>query len=123
MSDVSLRDYIDSRITSLQTNINDLRAYIEQHFLLNDKALKLANESMLARLETMNGFRAQIKEERGNLATKEHLVALHKEFDSRITSLETAKAFSAGKMWVVMAIFAGIPTILALIALFKPCFP
>jgi regulator of replication initiation timing len=116
--DVSLKEYIDSRINSLQANIGDLRSYIEQHFELNDKALMLANESMLVRLESMNEFREQIKEERANLATKEHLTALQKEFNSRIQPLEEAKAFSAGKMWMVMAIFAGIPTILALIALF-----
>lgn len=116
--DVSLQDYIDTRINGVEKSIGDLKQYIEQHFALNDKALKLANEAMLTRLETMNEFRAQIKEERGSMATKENLCTLEERMDQRITPLEASKAFSAGKMWMVMAIFAAIPTILALIALF-----
>ena len=118
MSDVSLRDYIDTRIGAVQININDLREYIEQHFALNDKALKLSNESMLTRLESMNEFRSQIREERANLATKEDIINCHDRLNARICPLEEAKAFSSGKMWMVMALFAAIPTALALIALF-----
>jgi len=118
MVDVSLKEYVDNQIGSLKGSIDGLHALMQQHFDLNDKALKLANEAMLVRLEGMNEFRAQIKEERANLATKEHLKAVEDRLCSRIVPLETAKAFSAGKMWMVMAIFAGIPTVLALIALF-----
>lgn len=117
--DVSLKEYIDIKIGTVQGSITDFRGYVEQHFELNDRALKLANEAMLTRLESMNEFRVQIKEERGSLATKENLCVLEDKLDKRITPLETSKAFSAGKMWMVMAIFAAIPTILALIALFK----
>lgn len=118
MSEVSLQHYIDTKIAAVQSNVNSLRDMVEQHFLLNDKALKMANEAMLARLESMNEFRAQIREERANLATKDDVITCYDKLDSRICPLEASKAFSAGKMWMVMAIFAAIPTILALIALF-----
>ena len=118
MSDITLRDYIDIRISSVENSIESLQEYIQQHFELNEKAVKLANESMLTRLETMNEFRAQILEERANLATKDDLCNVYDKIDARLCPLEESKAFSSGKMWVVMAIFAAVPTVLALIAIF-----
>lgn len=97
--DVSLQDYIDQKTSSIEKNISDLHSYIQQHFELNDKALRLATETLSSRLKG-------IDEDCDDL-------------DGRVKSLETTKAFSAGKMWMVMAIFAVIPTILALIALFR----
>ena len=96
---ISLEKYIDMRISGIDRNICDLRSYIEQHFKLNDTALKLANQSLTLQFKTIN----------------EDCESMNK----RVTRLETAKAFSAGKMWMVMAIFAAVPTILALIALFR----
>ena len=116
---VSLKEYIDSRINGVEKNIKDLRGMIEEHFRMNDKAVKLASDSLSLRLESMNEFREQMREERGGMATKDHLGLLEAKFDTRIKPLETAHAFSAGKMWMVMAIFAAVPTVLALIALFK----
>jgi len=98
MSDVSLKEYIDVRTISIEKNIADLRLYIQQHFELNDKALKLAEKSLDSRFQ-------EIDRNCNNI-------------DGRVKDLETTRAFSAGKMWMVMAIFAGIPTVLALIALF-----
>jgi hypothetical protein len=86
---------------------------------MNDKALKLANEAMMARLESMNEFRAQIKEERGSLATKENLVSVYDKLDQRIKPLETMRAVSSGQMKLMIGIFSAIPTVLALIALFR----
>ena len=119
MSEITLRDYIDTRISSIESSILGLKEYIIQHFELNDKAVKLANESMLTRLESMNEFRAQIREERVNLATKDDVVTTYDKLNARLCPLEQAKAFSSGKMWMVMVIFAAIPTVLALIALFR----
>ncbi len=118
MSDIPLKEYIDVQIGGLKDQITGLHALMQQHFDLNDRAVKLANESMLLRLEDMNKFREQIKEERGMLATRENVTAIYDKLNGRLSPLEEAKAFSAGKMWMVMAIFAGIPTVLALIALF-----
>ena len=140
---VSLKDYIDIRIKGLDEKLNSQAAFNLQHFTLNEMAIKKAEESMLQRLESMNEFRAQIKDERGSLATKDALESVRDSTDTRlkllerssenlvtkeylntvtekrIKTLETANAFSAGKLWMVMAAFAVIPTIIALVALFK----
>uniref|UniRef100_A0A6M3IXC0 Uncharacterized protein n=1 Tax=viral metagenome TaxID=1070528 RepID=A0A6M3IXC0_9ZZZZ len=118
MNDVSLRDYVDTRISSLEDKIDSLSRFTAQHFLLSEAAVKKAEESMLIRLEGMNEFRAQIREERVTYAAKVDLLNMEKLIYNRLKSLEEARAFSAGKMWVVMVGFAAIPTILALIALF-----
>jgi len=117
--DVTLLEYIDVRIRSLEDKIEALSKYNAQHFDLNEKAIRKAEEAMLIRLETMNEFRAQINQERISYATKDSVNLLWDAFDSRLKKLENANAFSAGKLWMVMAGFAAIPTILALIALFR----
>lgn len=99
MAEVSLQDYIDQRTNAIQDSIKDLRTYITDHFGMNDKALELAREEMSLKINKIENDCNGIHE--------------------RVVCLETTKAFSAGKMWMVMAIFAAIPTILALIALFK----
>lgn len=89
---ITLKEYID-------TSINGLKDYFKQHFELDDKALKLANDDLSLRLKSINdGCEDIIK---------------------RVKTLEESKAFSAGKTKMAMALFAGIPTILALIALFR----
>ena len=61
-NEVSLRDYMESRFKSVDDKLNSQSKYIEQHFELNELAIKKAEESMLTRLEGMNEFRAQIKD-------------------------------------------------------------
>jgi hypothetical protein len=145
-NDVPIRDYMDIRFKSVDDKLNAQSKYIEQHFELNELAIKKAEESMLQRLEGMNEFRAQIKDERGSYATKEMVESIKLEctefaskesvtnsataikesiaasstaLDKRLKVLENANSFSAGKLWMFMALFAAIPTILALIALFR----
>ena len=89
---ISLKEYIDS-------SVNGLKAYFTQHFELNDTALKLAND----------GLFLELKEIRNDCV----------DISKRVKALEESKAFSAGKTKMVMALFAAIPTVLALIALFR----
>ncbi len=117
--EVSLRDYVDLRIKNVEDKLDGQSKYMAQHFQLNELAIKKAEESMLTRLEGMNQFREQLNLERATYVTKEALIASMAERNSRLKTLETANAFSAGKLWMIMAIFAAIPTILAVIALFK----
>lgn len=119
MNDVSLRDYVDTRIKSLEDKIDGLSEFSAQHFKFNELAIKKAEDSMLARLATMNGFQVQLREERVNFATKEELMNLDKSNNARVKKLEEANVFSAGKMWMVMAIFAAIPIVIALFALLR----
>lgn len=117
--DVPLKDYIDAKIGALKGGMDSLQVLMQQHFDLNDRALKLANEAMLARLESMNEFRAQIKEERSSLATKENLCTLEEKMDLRIKPLETLRAVTAGQLKLLTILPSAIATIIAIIAFFK----
>ncbi len=116
--DVSLRDYLETCLKSLEDKIENQSEFIAQHFELNEKAIKKAEEAMQIRLEGMNEFRSQINMERMNYLTRDNYSVIHEELCKRVEKLETTNSFSAGKMWMVMAGFAAIPTILALLALF-----
>ena len=118
MDDVSLRDYIDLRLKNEREHIDSILKMITQHFDLNEKALKKAEDSVLIRLEHMNDFRAQINKERAEYVVKDKCEIIENNMDKRLKALEQAHAFSAGKMWMIMFIFALIPTIISLVALF-----
>ncbi len=115
-SEITLRDYIDVRIKNVEDKIDAQFHFSAQHFALNELAIKKAEESMLQRLEGMNEFREQIRDERGSLATKESMELILSAHNSRLGKLEISNSFSAGKMWAVIALFAIIPTIIAIIA-------
>ncbi len=119
MSEISLKEYTDTRLDGIEKQIVSLRDLVEQRFNMKECSDAKSAEAMAARLEHMNQFRTQINEERAGYVGRELMDKEIKLLDNRIKSLETTQAFSAGKLWVVMAIFAGIPTILALIALFR----
>jgi len=119
MKDVSLRDYIDTRLKGIELQIEAQGKFISQHFILNEKAIQKAEEATGIRLDKINGFRAQINKERGEYLTKEAQLATDTNIDRRLKDLEVARAFSAGKMWMVMAVFTLVPTALALVALFR----
>jgi DNA repair exonuclease SbcCD ATPase subunit len=116
--DVTIKDYVGALIKNLEDKIDAQSKFTAQHFQLNEIAIKKAEDSMTARLEGMNEFREQLKEERGSLATKEHLESMTASFDARLKTIENANSFAAGKNWIIMSLFAAIPTVLALIALF-----
>ncbi len=116
---ISTRDYIDLRIKNVEDKIDSLEKYQTQHFELNELAIKKAEEAMLTRLESMNEFRSQINAERSEYVTKEALEMSVKERNARLESLEKSNAFAAGKWWMIVIIVTAVPTILALIALFR----
>jgi hypothetical protein len=99
MNDVSLREYLEMRLDGVE------------------KAIKKSEESMLTRMAGMNEFREQINKERGDYVTKELFAVRNEAVDKRMGKLEQASSFSAGKMWMVMAFFALVPTIIGVIAL------
>jgi hypothetical protein len=68
-----------------------LREYLEAILKSEEETRKKAEEAILIRIE---------------------------HTDKRLSVLENASSFSAGKMWMVMLGFAIVPTIIALIALF-----
>ncbi len=125
-NEISLRDYMEVRFKDLEHQLDAQSKFNEQHFALNESAIKKAEDSMTLRLEGMNEFRAKIAEERKKYVDRDNLDVIVRERDekfkgvySRIDKLETTNAFSAGKMWMVMALFAAIPTILSIIVFIK----
>lgn len=117
-NEVSLKEYIDVRIKSVEDKVDSLARFNAQHFELNEQAIQRASEKMDIRLEGMNQFRDQIKDERQVYAIKESVSKDQEIMDARIKLLERSNSFSTGRMVGIMAGFAVIPTILALIAMF-----
>jgi len=115
---ISTKEYIDLRINNVETLIKGQMDFNKQHFELNEKAIGKAEASMLVRLESMNQFREQINSERANYITKDNYIVTQESINHRIRKLEEAGAFSSGRMWMVMAGFALVPTIIAIIAMF-----
>ncbi len=118
--EVTLRDYIDLKICNVVEKINGVSAKIDaqtafnsQHFELNELAIKKAEDSMTARLEGMNEFREQIKEERANYVTRDILALTVKERNIRLEALENAKAENKGQTEGKAASYAFIFSIIA----------
>ncbi len=97
--EVTLRDYIDLRINGVEDKLNSQMQFFIQHFELTALALE--------------------KSEKDAAIRKESRDLILKTMEVRMQNLETTNSFSAGKMWMVMAGFAAIPTILALVAFFR----
>ena len=116
MMDDAIRDYIDTRIKNVEDKLDSQKEFNAMHFDLNENAIRKAEDSMTNRLEGMNEFRDQLREERGLLASKEYVQSRVESLARDIKKLEMTGSFSSGKMWMVMALFAAIPTIIALIA-------
>ena len=78
---ITIKEYIDTCLGSIDKSIGELRNSIERQLLQNDKAIEL--------------------------------------LDERLREVENTKAVSSGQMKLMVGIFTTIPTILALIALFR----
>ena len=112
MSEVTLRDYIDTRFMELEKKL-------ALQSDLNDRAIQKAEESLKIRLEAMNEFRKQIEKERQSYMTRDIYEANLKSVDERVKRLEISNAFSSGKLWMVMAGFTLVPVIIGIVALVK----
>jgi len=59
-------------------NVASLKEYVDKQFQLNQIAINKAEEKMDLRMEAMNEWRAQNKDERGMFATKQEVAFLTK---------------------------------------------
>lgn len=117
--EISMKHYVDTCIKAAEDKIKALEKLTEQKDILHNRAIKEARDSMLQRLEGMNQFRDQIKEERLNYVSKDYLASALATIKGTIQKQEVHTSFSAGKVWMVMFLISLIPTILAIIALFR----
>lgn len=140
-NDVSLRDYLEALIKGVIARLDAHAELNNQQFNQSQTAIKKSEENLTTRLDHLNEWRNQNKDERADLATKdsvtnltkyfsgtllsvqksldEKLVDMQKSTDARLKLLENANSFASGKAWMIMAIFAGIPTIIAIVALIR----
>lgn len=107
MSDdsVSLKEYLESRINGVE------------------KATTVAAASMEKRLESMNEFRSQLKDQTATFLTKEYYEMNHKVVQDQVDVLRLSKAELAGKASqssvTVAFIISAIGIIFSIISLVK----
>ena len=85
---VSWRDYVDSRLEALET------------------ANSLSRENLATRLDTMNEFRGQLREQAAGLFTRAEHVIFMEKVNSEITQLRESNARAEGKASQTSVLFA-----------------
>ena len=112
---VSVKEYLELKISALEQRLG-------QEAQLHQRAISKAEDSMNARLEGMNEFRAQMKDQQVTFLTRaefgQFTVATNDRLariDERIKDLETFKAVLAGKASVPANIMSIVLGIIALI--------
>ena len=79
MSEVSLREYLESRIVAVE------------------KAIDVASEAMLLRLESMNEFRSTLKDQAGHFVTRDELETKLSFISEQLKDLQLTRAKMNGK--------------------------
>lgn len=111
---VSLRDYFDSRLAAIEQT---------QHVSVEalDRATNLATQQLERRLDLLNEFRAQSKDEQGRYATIAGLTAIEKRLDEKIGALEQAthsldnwRAEMEGRMYMFSVVVTVVNLLLGL---------
>jgi hypothetical protein len=90
MNEISLKDYIEERLSLLIQNVADKLAYL-------DKAREKAEEQMNRRLEGMNEFRAALTDQSGRMLSRNEYESSHKFLDEKVRSMESSLAKSPTK--------------------------
>ena len=83
-------------MTDSENNVS-LKEYFERALLANEKALDLAREIMNTRLESMNEFRDQLRDQAARFITREELGLMKEKIYDELKALNTAKDRAAGK--------------------------
>ncbi len=103
---VTLKEYIEKRLESIENDIIEIKVW--QHRIMDkdtfkvefnslERATQIAAANLEKRLESMNEFRQQIKDQTGTFITRvEHSVMVDK-FDGDIKSLRESRAMLEGK--------------------------
>jgi Fe2+ transport system protein B len=87
---VSLKEYVE-RMASEMCRSNDLR------FTAQDKALELARETIERRLESMNEFRSQLKDQAATFMTSAVYEAKHELLQKQVDDMRITNARLEGK--------------------------
>lgn len=87
---ISLEKYIDTRF-------EEICRYIDRRFEDSRLAIDKAEHSMNMRLEGMNEFRDQLRDQAARFITREELASQLRPINEVLKVVETAKDLSAGK--------------------------
>jgi len=93
MTDVALKEYLESRIDALRDEIHK------------------AERTLGLRLEQMNEIREAMKDQQAHMATKDHVDMRTGNLEERLRSLETSRAYTMG-------IAAAVALVISLIGVF-----
>jgi len=113
MTDVALKEYLEKRIEELDKRvslqIDNLNSNIDQHFSTNDIALSKAEQTMNARLDSMNEFRDALKDQAGRMATRVELSVI----ELQVQELRRDKANLDGRLAMIAVIISIIVSLAA----------
>lgn len=104
---VSLREYIDMRFNALEDKV---AASNEARQLAIDKAEASTN----LRLESMNEFRSQLKDQASQFATKEEVEARARVVDAHLAMIDNRFASFDGQLKVYAGIFVVVQLVLGI---------
>lgn len=111
MTDITLREYVDSQIAALRTEIGCITTTFAMRFASQDEATKKAESSLSKRLDGMNEFRDTLRDQAGRLATKEEIQMRAESIDRRIAALENARSVGEGQARVTTVLWSAFTAI------------
>jgi len=88
------------QIAVLQNKIEELEKRLIEGVIQRDKAINNAANSVDKRLESMNEFRSQLKDQSSTFVTKEYYDGAHKDLSGQIELLKLYQANQEGRMWM-----------------------
>ena len=107
-----LQVYFESRINSVEEKLADRLASSKE-------AVELARQQVEGRLQELNHFRTQMREDRSDFITREAYEGAHRNLEQRldatrdrIITLEKVAANYEGRMWMLVAIMGFLFTCL-----------
>ncbi len=92
MTDISLKEYFERRIAEIERRL-------ELQFTLNDRAIHKAEETMNARLNSMNEFRDALRDQSNRMATRVELERVEQD----LNEVRRGKANLDGRLAVIAA--------------------
>ncbi len=103
---VSLKEYIEKRLEAIENDIIEIKEWqcrimdketFKVEFNSLERATQIAAANLEKRLEGMNEFRQQMKDQAGSFITRVEHSAMIDRFDGDIKSLRESRAMLEGK--------------------------
>jgi len=119
---IPLRDYLTALLSDLRHTMEsqdrNVREIIEQRFNANEIAINKAERAVEARLEGMNQFRDQLREQAMKFADAQAVATTHTALTAAINSVIAKQANLDGRIWMLGAGFGVVQVIVMAILAF-----